>query len=239
LESGDLLPTVFETTPECIKVVARDGRLLRMNGAGLRMIEAARWESVEHACTFDLIAPEHRSHWLTHHDRVCAGESLAWEFDIIGLNGTRRSRETHAASITLVDGTIGQLAITRDVTARKDAAAALRQLNLELEEKVSERTRELEGALSRLQECERSFELLVDSVTDYATYMLNPTGQIASWNSGARRIKGYDADEIIGKHFSWFIRGAHERGSAPRLKSGVWKRKGGAYAKTAVASGPM
>ncbi|MDB6082920.1 MAG: sensor histidine kinase, partial [Gammaproteobacteria bacterium] len=204
MESGDLLRTVFETTPECIKVVAKDGRLLRMNAAGLRMIEATGWESVAHACTFDLISPEHRGHWLAQHNRVCAGESLTWEFDIIGLSGTRRSMETHASPITLGDGTIGQLAITRDVTARKRSAVELRQLNLELEEKVIERTRELEGALNRLQESERSFELLVDSVTDYALYMLDPAGKIASWNSGARRIKGYDADEIIGKHFSCF-----------------------------------
>jgi PAS domain S-box-containing protein len=203
-ERGDLLRTVFETTPDCIKVVARDGRLLRMNAAGLRMIEATGWESVEHACTFDLIAPEHRSYWLAQHDRVCAGESLAWEFDLIGLNGTRRSMETHATSIPLVDGTIGQLAFTRDVTARKHSSAELQRLNLELEEKVIERTRELEGTLSRLQESERSFELLVDSVTDYAIYMLSLAGKIVSWNSGAKRIKGYDADEIIGKHFSCF-----------------------------------
>jgi PAS domain S-box-containing protein len=238
LESGSLLRAVFEATPECIKVVAGDGRLLRMNAAGLRMIEA-RWERVKHACTFDLVAPEHRSHWLAQHERVCAGESLSWEFDIIGLNGTRRSVETHAVPLTLVDGTIGQLAITRDVTSRKHSAAALRQLNLELEEKVSERTRELEEAVNRLQESERSFELLVDSVTDYAIYMLDATGQIVSWNSGARRIKGYNADEIIGKHFSCFyspddrasdmpMKGLRTAAEAGRMETEGWRlRKDG------------
>ncbi|MBA4090546.1 MAG: hybrid sensor histidine kinase/response regulator [Sphingobium sp.] len=48
------------------------------------------------------------------------------------------------------------------------------------------------------------FELLVQSVTDYAIYMLDPTGVIVSWNAGARRFKGYEADEIIGQHFSRF-----------------------------------
>lgn len=51
---------------------------------------------------------------------------------------------------------------------------------------------------------ERSFELLVESVTNYAIYMLDTTGQIVSWNSGARRIKGYESSEIIGNHFSRF-----------------------------------
>ncbi|MEJ7934675.1 PAS domain S-box protein [Sphingobium sp. AN558] len=48
------------------------------------------------------------------------------------------------------------------------------------------------------------FELLVQSVTDYAIYMLDPTGIVVSWNAGARRFKGYEADEIIGQHFSRF-----------------------------------
>ena len=48
------------------------------------------------------------------------------------------------------------------------------------------------------------FELLVQSVTDYAIYMLDPTGVVISWNAGARRFKGYDEAEIIGQHFSRF-----------------------------------
>ncbi len=48
------------------------------------------------------------------------------------------------------------------------------------------------------------FELLVSNVIDYAIFMLDPTGRIVTWNEGARRIKGYEASEIIGKHFSTF-----------------------------------
>src|SRR3954471_21604831 len=44
----------------------------------------------------------------------------------------------------------------------------------------------------------------ISSVTDYAIYMLTPEGNVASWNAGAQRFKGYTADEIIGKHFSLF-----------------------------------
>jgi PAS domain S-box-containing protein len=51
---------------------------------------------------------------------------------------------------------------------------------------------------------DRRFELLVNAVTDYAIYLLDPTGNVASWNSGAQRFKGYHADEIIGRHFSVF-----------------------------------
>ena len=51
---------------------------------------------------------------------------------------------------------------------------------------------------------EDRFRQLVDSVTDYAIFMLSPTGTVASWNAGAERIKGYRAEEIIGQHFSIF-----------------------------------
>jgi PAS domain S-box-containing protein len=48
------------------------------------------------------------------------------------------------------------------------------------------------------------YQLLVESVRDYAIFVLDPQGRVASWNEGARRIKGYEADEIIGRHFSEF-----------------------------------
>ncbi|HWI87572.1 MAG TPA: PAS domain S-box protein [Sphingomonas sp.] len=51
---------------------------------------------------------------------------------------------------------------------------------------------------------DRRFELLVDAVTDYAIYLLDPEGHVASWNRGAQRFKGYSAEEIIGQHFSVF-----------------------------------
>lgn len=55
-----------------------------------------------------------------------------------------------------------------------------------------------------LFESERSFRLLVEGVSDYAIFMLDPTGTVTSWNTGAERIKGYKASEIIGQHFSRF-----------------------------------
>jgi PAS domain S-box-containing protein len=51
---------------------------------------------------------------------------------------------------------------------------------------------------------DRRFELLIDAVTDYAIYMLDPEGRVRSWNRGAERFKGYTANEIIGQHFSLF-----------------------------------
>ena len=57
---------------------------------------------------------------------------------------------------------------------------------------------------SRLRHDDEVFRLLVESVRDYAIFLLDPEGRVATWNEGAERIKGYKADEIIGQHFSRF-----------------------------------
>ena len=132
-DSQALLQAIVETTPECVKLVARDGALLQMNRAGLRMVEAEAPEAVIGGCTFDLVAPEHRDAWREAHERVCDGETLSWEFDLVGLAGTRRHMETHAAPLAVGDSTL-QLAITRDVTERKRQDARLRESEREARE---------------------------------------------------------------------------------------------------------
>ena len=74
---------------------------------------------------------------------------------------------------------VGFAKITRDITDKRHAQEALR-------------------------ESEQRFRMLVQGVTDYAIYMLSPSGEVTNWNSGARRIKGYQHDEVVGSHFSRF-----------------------------------
>jgi formate hydrogenlyase transcriptional activator len=57
-----------------------------------------------------------------------------------------------------------------------------------------------------LRQAEDRFRLLVNAVRDHAIFMLTPQGDVVSWNIGAERIKGYKAEEIIGRHFSCFYR---------------------------------
>jgi PAS domain S-box-containing protein len=92
---------------------------------------------------------------------------------------------------------------------------------------------------SRQPELEEQFRLMVESVKDYAIYMLDPQGHITTWNPGAERIKGYRAEEIIGQHFSRFYppedvaRGVPEHNlqiaaAEGRLESESWRlRKDG------------
>ncbi|HZZ90069.1 MAG TPA: PAS domain S-box protein [Caulobacteraceae bacterium] len=102
---------------------------------------------------------------------------------------------------------VGFAKITRDLTARRGAEEALR----------------------RSQE---QFRLLVQSVTDYAIYMLDPIGRVSSWNAGAARIKGYTADEVVGQHFSQFYTEEDRAAGVPAVgletasREGRWETEG-------------
>ncbi|MBA4794603.1 MAG: PAS domain S-box protein [Phenylobacterium sp.] len=102
---------------------------------------------------------------------------------------------------------LGFAKITRDLSERREAAAALAQ-------------------------SEQQFRLLVQSVTDYAIFMLDPDGRVMSWNPGAERIKGYAPDEIIGEHFSRFYppedqtAGVPAAGLAIAAAEGRWEHEG-------------
>src|ERR1700722_12916748 len=65
-------------------------------------------------------------------------------------------------------------------------------------------TGNISGEKKELRDSEERFKLLVQSVRDYAIFMLDPDGIVLTWNAGAERFKGYRADEIIGQHFSRF-----------------------------------
>ena len=134
--SEALQRAITEATPECIKIVGAAGELIHMNQAGLDMVEAPDLETVIGADTFALIAPEHRQLWRRNHARVIEGESLSWEFDIVGLGGTRRRMETHAVPLPRPDGSVAQLAVTRDVSQRKKAEEHQRLLINELNHRV-------------------------------------------------------------------------------------------------------
>src|SRR5437763_1916151 len=70
--------------------------------------------------------------------------------------------------------------------------------------KVTRDVTERQAAHEAVRESERQFRLLVESVVDYALFMLDPNGIVSNWNAGAERIKGYTAEEIVGQHFSRF-----------------------------------
>jgi PAS domain S-box-containing protein len=103
-----------------------------------------------------------------------------YELTYIRKDGTRFPAIVSVTALRDAQDTIiGYLLIGTDNTARKHAEEKLRWT-------------------------EESFRLMVESVTDYAIVMLDPAGRVVSWNTGAERIKGYSAEEIVGQHFSRF-----------------------------------
>jgi PAS domain S-box-containing protein len=117
---------------------------------------------------------------------------------------------SHDERILRPDGSVRHLQSIGEVV-RDGSGKAVRMLGICLD--VTER-REAENAL---RESEEGYRLLLEGVRDYAIYMLDAAGHVRSWNLGAARIKGYDAEEIIGRHFRRFyseddqVRGEPER----------------------------
>lgn len=81
----------------------------------------------------------------------------------------------------------------------RDSVGRALYVFLQLQDVTAER-----AALEELRRSEERFRLLVETVQDYAIFMLDPTGHVVSWNAGAQRSKGYTAPEIIGRHFRVF-----------------------------------
>jgi PAS domain S-box-containing protein len=108
-----------------------------------------------------------------------------------------------------------------EVAARRQAEEKLQELNRTLEERIAERAQQLAASTVRLEDVERRFRILVEGVTDYAIYMLDPGGAIINWNPGAERIKGYRREEIIGQHFSRFYTDEDRQAGIPPRALGI------------------
>ena len=125
-ESEERFRAIFETTPECVKLVSSDGTLLQMNRPGLQMVGARSADEVVGKNVYDLIAPEDRDRFKAFNESICRGEQGSLHFDIVGLEGKRRHMETHAAPLRNPDETVVHLAVTTDISERKQAEELLR-----------------------------------------------------------------------------------------------------------------
>lgn len=161
------LRAIIEATPECIKIVAPDGSLEFMNHGGLSMIEAQSEAAVRGMSVYGLVNPEHRAEWIENHKRVCAGERLKWQYEIVGLKGTRRWMETHAVPLALPDGRTAQLAVTREITAR-----------IEMER---ERADLLESERTARAEAERASRLKDEFLATLSHELRTPLNAIYGW----------------------------------------------------------
>jgi len=122
----------------------------------------------------------------------------------MGLFITKRIVEAHGGDVTVssneVEGTTFTLTLPRAATGAEAQGGLARGVSRSRGDNVNLAAL----AQDQLRESQTRFRLLVEAVKDYAIFMLDPTGRIVTWNAGAQRIKGYEAREILGHHFSEF-----------------------------------
>ncbi len=182
-ESERFLQTIIETEPECVKLLARDGTLLKMNRAGLSMIEADSLDQVKGRSLSALISENYRNAFSGLNAKVFEGQSGSLEFEMSGLKGRRLWLETHAVPLFNDKGEIiASLAITRDITLQKQAVAAL-QNEINERRKAEEEIRDLNHELRmRAAQLEQSYSDL-ESFSLTASHDLREPLIVIEWFS--------------------------------------------------------
>lgn len=197
-ESEEYNRTIVDSVEDCLKVLTLDGRISSISEHGHKLLEIDDFEK--------LLDSDWLSFWngVDHEkarralEQARSGMSGRFQGYCPTLRGTPKWWDVIVSPILGASGEpFRLLAVSRDISNQKRIEEELHQLNLTLQERVEHRTQELLAH-------ERRFRLMVDSIRDYAIFMLGPDGTVATWNRGAERIKGYSGSEIIGKHFSCF-----------------------------------
>jgi PAS domain S-box-containing protein len=179
-KSRTFLQTIIDTEPECVKLIAEDGSLLLMNRAGLDMIQAGSLEQVQGHAMEPLIAVGHRPPFAALLHEVFQGKTGKLEFEMVGLQGRKLRLESHAVPLRNEKNEIvALLAITRDVTQRREAQEELKK--------------------------ERDFIAKVLDIVGAMVLVLDRTGKIVRFNHACEEVSGYTAAEALGRHVWDFL----------------------------------
>jgi formate hydrogenlyase transcriptional activator len=180
--SHALFERLFLASPDAIIVTTTDGHISAASPATERLFGYSQSELIGNLV--EILIPERfRGRHPQRRDSYLAAPVVRPMGTGLELYGLRKDGTEFPVDIMLspVDagGDRSVLTVVRDITERKQAETDLRQ-------------------------SEERFRLLVEGAIDYAIFILDPQGRVATWNSGAQRIKGYTAVEILGQHFSTF-----------------------------------
>jgi PAS domain S-box-containing protein len=188
------LDLLLHTALDAVIVMGADGSIAEWNERSAEMFGWSRDEAVGRNMAEVIIPERYREAHARGLRRFLETGEEGYLRQRIELPGLHRSFGEFPVELRIspveLDGRAAFVGCLRDVSARQ----ALQQ---------------------ELLEAERQFGLLVNAITDYAIYMLDPEGRITTWNSGAERIKGYRADEIVGQHFSRFYSEEDQRAGLP------------------------
>ncbi|MDE3170036.1 MAG: PAS domain S-box protein [Acidobacteriota bacterium] len=176
------LDGLLRFSPDAVIVTDRRGKILQANEQTERLFGYNRDELVGQPV--EILVPDrfrsthakHRAQYAIEPHTRPMGAGL--ELFALRKDGSEFPVDIMLRSVETADGTV-VLSVVRDISQHKRDEDALR-------------------------ESEQRLRLHVESVRDYAIFMLDPAGKISSWNSGAERLKGYQKEEIIGRHFSQF-----------------------------------
>src|SRR6266853_251740 len=203
-ESGDAFRFLVEGVRDyAIFMLDGAGRVSTWN-TGAQRIKGYRAEEIvgQHFARFhpaDAVAAGKPARLLALAAREGRAEDEGWR---VRKDGSRFWANVTITALRDSDGAvIGFAKVTRDMTERKKGEDALRR-------------------------SEQNFQLLTESVQDYAIFMLDPEGRVTSWNASAERIKGYSAQEILGQHFSTFYPPEDLAQGKPRWELEIAEREG-------------
>ena len=180
-----------------------EGRVTSWNPGAQRLYGYSRANIIgQHFSQFYTLVDRQRSHpdyELATVRRDGRYEETAWR---VRKDGTTFWANVVVTPVRAAAGeVIGYAKVTRDLTAMRESE-------------------------ERLRRSEERLRLLIESVRDYAIFMLDPNGCITSWNPGAERLKGYKSDEIIGQHFSIFYTQEDRNRQHPEEELAIVRREG-------------
>src|SRR5687767_4040560 len=196
LKAGALQSAIFNSANFSSIATDEKGVIQIFNVGAERMLGYAAGEVMNKITPADISDPQEV---ITRAKALSAelGTTITPGFEALVFKASRGIEDIYELTYIRKDGSRFPAIVS--VTALRDAQAAIiGYLLIGTDNSARKHVEE------KLRWTEESFRLMVESVSDYAIVMLDPDGRVGSWNTGAERIKGFHADEIVGQHFSRF-----------------------------------